>query len=687
MATPEGEVAVEALVPGTDLVLADGGTGRLRWTARRAVLPANMPDARRAVWPPVRIRRGAIAPGVPSRDVLVSASLGIRLPRVLMPTGALVPAAALVNGRSILREPEDAPCRYAQPELERHAVLLAAGLEVESLADRSDRSSFANVLDAPTPRGPAPALPRASEAACAAGRNACAPVEAGPFSRNPDLRLLVDGVVVSPDSVGKGLHRFSFTGPVQEIRLLSRSLVPAAQIAGSSDKRRLGVSLWSIRLLAEGAAVEFRFDHPSLAEGFHAVETGARWTDGFALLPSRLYGFLAGPITLEGQIGDPDIRYPLPPEESRPRALVLDEAVPTPDRDAGSNVILEHIRLLRGLGYAVTFMPANLSPGDAYGAALEAAGVELAVHPFYGGLEHFLASRGPSFALAYVHRVSVADRAIPVLRRLAPQLRILFNNADLHFLRVGREADVTGNQALLAEAGDLRQRELRAIAAADATLLCNAQEMQLLRAELPTARLIYLPWVIGPRRRDEAGFEDRRGIMFLGGFAHRPNADAVIWLVTEVMPLLRRLVPGLKLHVYGHGIPERVGALAAADVIIEGHVADLGAAFARHRLSVAPLRFGAGFKGKLAESLAHGVPVVATSIAVEGTGLVGGAQLLLADGAEAFALAVAGLHETPALWRDLADRGRQFTLSTFSAAAGRERMRAALSLAGLPASP
>ncbi len=172
--------------------------------------------------------------------------------------------------------------------------------------------------------------------------------------------------------------------------------------------------------------------------------------------------------------------------------------------------------------------------------------------------------------------------------------------------------------------------------------------------------------------------------MFLGGFAHRPNADAVIWFVTEVMKLLRPLAPGVALHVYGHGIPATVHALAGPDVVIEGHVAGLADAFARHRLSVAPLRFGAGFKGKLAESLAHGAPAVASSVAVEGTGLVGGAHLLMADDAGTFAAAVANLHERPALWERLAADGRRFVRAEFSEALGRERLRDALRLAGSP---
>jgi hypothetical protein len=502
---------------------------------------------------------------------------------------------------------------------------------------------------------------------------------------DPDLRLLVDGQVLLPVSVDQGLHIFHLIGPARQIRLLSRALVPAAQGQGSPDDRRLGVSLWWIRLRGSDASIELRHDYRGLEEGFHQAEAGARWTDGFALLPSRVHRFLTGAVTVEVMIGCPDVQYPVPAYTPRPRALVIDATVPTPDRDAGSNVILEHMRLLQSLGYAITFLPANLDAPSPYAEALAEAGIELVAHPFTAGLEHLIALRGPSFALAYVHRVTVAEQAMPLLRRYAPQARILFNNADLHFLRLQREAELTGSAALAQEAEDMRGRELRAFAEADAALVCNSQEMDLLADELPDARMVYLPWVIGPRGRSAAGFAERHGIMFLGGFAHRPNADAVIWFVTTVMPLLRPLLPGVVLHVYGHGMPEAVRALAGPDVAIEGSIAELAEAFARHRVSIAPLRFGAGFKGKLAESLAHGVPVVASSVAVEGSGLIGDEHLLVADGAGPFALAVVRLYQTPALWQQLAEEGNRFALAAFSERLGRQRLSEALALAGLAA--
>lgn len=156
---------------------------------------------------------------------------------------------------------------------------------------------------------------------------------------------------------------------------------------------------------------------------------------------------------------------------------LIDETVPTPDRDAGSNVILEHMRLLQSLGFAVTFLPVNMAAPSPYAEALVKLGIELAAQPFFASPAHMLALRGAEFGLAYVHRVAVFERVLATLRRQAPQARVLFNNADLHFLRLQREAEVTGAPALRREAAEMGERELRAFAAADASLVCNAQEI------------------------------------------------------------------------------------------------------------------------------------------------------------------------------------------------------------------
>ena len=273
----------------------------------------------------------------------------------------------------------------------------------------------------------------------------------GRVAQDPGLLLLVDDRRVPPHACADGVYTFALEAPVREIRLLSRTFVPSRQMPGSPDQRRLGVSVWWMRLRSEQVTIHIRPEHPLLRDGFHAADNGACWTDGFALVPPCFHHLLAGDVTVEIKVGTPDVTYSPAPRDGPPRALVIDETLPTPDRDAGSNVMREHASLLQSLGYAVTFMPANLDACEPYAGALRAEGVEVVAYPFVGTPEQFLAVRGDGFALAYLHRVAIAERMLPLLRRLAPQARVLFNPADLHFLRLERQAALLGSAELRTE--------------------------------------------------------------------------------------------------------------------------------------------------------------------------------------------------------------------------------------------
>ncbi|MBK8212039.1 MAG: glycosyltransferase [Rhodospirillales bacterium] len=275
------------------------------------------------------------------------------------------------------------------------------------------------------------------------------------------------------------------------------------------------------------------------------------------------------------------------------------------------------------------------------------------------------------FDLAYVHRFEVGEDAIPLLRRHAPQARVLFNTADLHYLRLERGARLSGAPAELEHAQRVRERELAVIKAADCTLVCNSHEMEILRREVPGAALHYLPWVIEVEQRPVPDFDAREGFLSLGGFGHPPNEDAVRYFVSEIMPIVRRLLPGVPFHVYGSKLPDELRELAAPDVIIEGFAPDLRAVFDRHRVTIAPLRYGAGFKGKVATSLAHGVPVVASPIAAEGTGLQDNQQLLVASEPIAFARALQRLYTDRKVWERLSGGGQAYLRVNYSFEHGR----------------
>jgi glycosyltransferase involved in cell wall biosynthesis len=130
----------------------------------------------------------------------------------------------------------------------------------------------------------------------------------------------------------------------------------------------------------------------------------------------------------------------------------------------------------------------------------------------------------------------------------------------------------------------------------------------------------------------------------------------VLYLLREVYPLIRQALPGIELDIIGDN-PAEIAAYAAADVRVRGYVPDVAPFWQARRVFVAPLRYGAGVKGKIGEALAHGLPVVTTTVGAEGMGLVHGESALLTDTAEGFAAAIVQLYTERELWQRIADNG------------------------------
>lgn len=366
-------------------------------------------------------------------------------------------------------------------------------------------------------------------------------------------------------------------------------------------------------------------------------------------------------------------------------ALVIDNDMPRPDRDAGSVAALEQMQLLRRLGYRVSFAPAASGrKHDPAADQLQAQGIELVGTPHFASITDYLASHGRKLSLVQIYRHMNAAMFIDRVREMAPQARLVFSPADLHHVREMRHATVAGLPRSAAAARETREQELLCVRHADATILTSDYEMSLLAPEVEPGRLRLLRWITRPVPSPR-GFTERSGLCFVGNYRHGPNVDGMLWFVECVMPRLRARRPGLILHIAGSEMTDEIRALAAPDVKVHGWVEDLTEMLAQVRLSVAPLRFGAGFKGKVAMSLAHGVPVVGTTIAMEGTGLLDGQGVVIADDAEAFADHVLRLHDDADWWECLSATGIDRCTALYSPEAALNVYRDMLQDFGLPA--
>ena len=336
------------------------------------------------------------------------------------------------------------------------------------------------------------------------------------------------------------------------------------------------------------------------------------------------------------------------------------------------------MRLLIAEGAHVVFLPANRMDTGAATARLQALGIECWHSPHAPRFPAWLRRHGARFDAVVLCRHYVAREFLPLVRRHAPQARVLFDTVDLHYLRERRAAELSGDPAALRAAARTRRLELDVIERSDVTLLVSEAERAVLAEDAPNAQVEIVSNI-----HEVAGaglpFAQRRDLVFVGGFRHPPNVDAVLWFVREVWPRIRACRADVVFHCIGADAPPEIMALATVDgVRLHGHVPDLAPYMDGVRIAVAPLRYGAGVKGKVNLSMAHGQPVVATRCAVEGMHLVDGEDVLVADDADAFADAVLRLDADEALWTHLATNGLDNVRRHFSADAARDAVRRAL---------
>lgn len=363
---------------------------------------------------------------------------------------------------------------------------------------------------------------------------------------------------------------------------------------------------------------------------------------------------------------------PAPATAARASVLYVGLRVPTPTLDGGSARELRVLEGLRRLGARVTFAPHYERPDAPYVQTL-AADIErlralgiAVVSPSAGAtVEAHLRTHGSEYDLVLLSPYSVADRYLPTVRALAAGATAAYLALDLGHVQHFRRARVTGKVPDLQRALAAKTCEARLARDTDLTLVCSVEERDVVLSLCPAADVRLLSHVVEARPA-AVPFDRRQGLLFLGSFPHLANVDAMEHFAGAVFPAVRRALPGVTLDIVGSDPRGDVLHLATTDITVHGWVPDLEPHFARARVFVAPLRYGAGIKIKVLDSLARGVPAVLSPIAAEGLGVTDGEDALVASSPESFAAAVVGLHESAELWRRLAAGGRALIERNYS---------------------
>lgn len=355
---------------------------------------------------------------------------------------------------------------------------------------------------------------------------------------------------------------------------------------------------------------------------------------------------------------------------TRRRALVVTDRIPLPNHDSQSNALLSHICALQRLGFDVSLAPVDLA-GDP--SQLEAAGVACCLYPWFTSIEDMLRRQRNAFALVYLHRVTTAARYVALVRDHQPHARVVYGVGELLHLRQTVQAGVERRPELAALGERTRLLELTTARQTDAVLTHSTEEAVVLRRYMNPELVHVVPWSVPPRPTT-VPFADRHGLAFIGSYENQANVDAATRLVGAILPALDALGTRAPCLLVGSDMPSHLKNLRRDRVEPLGQVDDLAGVFDRVRLTVAPLAFGAGVKGKVLDSLAAGVPCVCTPAATHGLDLPEALTQLVAESPADFARAIQALHDDEALNRTCREAG----LAYIRAQAGETQVDAAL---------
>jgi GT2 family glycosyltransferase len=343
--------------------------------------------------------------------------------------------------------------------------------------------------------------------------------------------------------------------------------------------------------------------------------------------------------------------------------LVIDSYVPMYDREAGSKRLRELIDGFVASGERVVFLPDNIAALEPYSGELQAEGVELLYYSEGDPRrsKELLLDALPTVDAVWICRPELCRKYLPLIRGHS-NLPILYDTIDLHHLRLRRQAELEGRDD--SEWRRVEELELTCGRASDATIVVTESEAAVFR-EAGVAPVAIVPTIHDVLLESHPPFDATQGLLFIGGYNHTPNVDAVKWLVSQVMPIVWKRAGDVHVTLLGANPPAEVLALAGRRVSVPGYVRDVEPFFLGARVFVAPIRYGAGVKGKIGHALSYRVPVVTTPLAADGFHLNHGSEALIAQSAEDFAAAIVSLYTDAELWNSVSAQCSR-PLETFS---------------------
>ncbi len=349
--------------------------------------------------------------------------------------------------------------------------------------------------------------------------------------------------------------------------------------------------------------------------------------------------------------------------------LVVDHYVPEYDKDAGSRCMMDYLKLFVSVGYHVKFIGDNFYKSEPYTTALQQMGIEVCYGDYYfHHWKDWISANGRYLDYVLLSRPHISCKYIDMIRTCS-DAKIIYFGHDLHYLRKMREYRISGSRKDWKDSREWKKTEQKLMRKADLSYYLSQAELDEIKKEDPAINVRRVPIFIYDQL-PECHFcaSERKDILFVGGFGHPPNTDAVRWLGEEILPIVWKEDPDIILHVAGANPPKEIQALAGPRLIIHGFVSEeeLEQMYRKAKLSVVPLRFGAGIKGKIIESMMWGVPVITTAIGIEG---IDGTEkfVRVSRSAQALAADLLRLYRNEKKLEQMSREGRRYIARHYSA--------------------
>ncbi len=339
------------------------------------------------------------------------------------------------------------------------------------------------------------------------------------------------------------------------------------------------------------------------------------------------------------------------------KLLIIGYVWPEPNSSAAGSRMMQLIQFFQQQGYQITFAsPAQLSEHMADLASIEVSIAEIKLN--CTSFDSFIKKLQPD-AVMFDRFMMEEQFGWRVSESCPDALRIL-DTEDLFSLRDARHKAFKQGRAFTEQdllTSDMAKREIAAIYRSDVSLMISPVEIELLQRlfNVDASLLHHCPFMLDDTQlnQDTPSYHERNDFMVIGNFRHAPNWDAVLWLKQQIWPLIRKQLPDAQLCVYGAYPPPKATALhdEKTGFLVKGWVDDALNAMKSARVCLAPLRFGAGIKGKLAEAMICATPSVTTEIGSEGMqcGLPWPGKIC--DDVQAFADAAVALYKDEQAWQ------------------------------------